>query len=129
MSKLAQAGASSTTPAGFAIAYAISTASPIDAATRTGTTPASASATSAPGRRRGAHRPRRPNRAPRPPPAPERPAQQPGVAALDPPADDRHEVAVEALDRPQRRLDVRRLRIVDEPDAAGVGHQFHRVFE
>ena len=111
MSKLAHAGASSTTPAGFASANAFSTASSSDAASWTSTTPASAARTS--GRAspiattalaRGA------SGVPK----------HPQVAALEPAADDRHESRLKALDRTARRLDVRRLRVVDEPDAVDV---------
>ena len=60
---------------------------------------------------------------------PDRLAQQPQVASLEPSADDRHQIAVEALDRSQRRLDVGRFRIVDEAHAGRVGDQLHGVLE
>ena len=105
MSKLAHAGASSTVPPGGA------------APARRGPPPPSTPP----------RRPRACRRAPagspgraspmaidrRRPPV-QRGPQVAQVAALEAAADDRHEPALEALDRPPRRLDVGRLRVVDE---------------
>ena len=51
------------------------------------------------------------------------------VAALVAAADDRDQAGVHALDRPARRLDVGRLRVVDEPHAVDLAGQLHRVLE
>ena len=51
------------------------------------------------------------------------------IAALEPPAQNHHHALVEALDRSARRLDVRRLRIVDESHAGNLGDRLERVLE
>src|ERR1700680_4111248 len=124
MSKLAHAGASSTTPSGFASSNAAFTASSSESASSTATAPASASRTIGlaspiaitPFARRasGSRRRRRPPPLQRPP---------------NPPADDRHEAGVETLDGAQCRLDVGRLRVVDEPDTVDLGDGLHGVLE
>ena len=62
-------------------------------------------------------------------PRAQRLAQQRQIAALEAAAHDHHEPAIEALDRPLCRLDVCRLRIVDESDAVDDGHRLERVLE
>ena len=120
MSKLEHAGASSTMPAGFASANACSIAFCSDVA--------SCSVHGA-GERRGQKRPRFADGHDGSRARGQRFAQQAEIAALEPAADNRHQPGVEALDRPQRGFDVGRLRVVDEPDAADVGDELHRVLE
>ena len=121
MSKLAHAGASSTTPGRLRQRRRPSRRPPRATPRRApATTSASASRT---------QRPRLANRHDRLRPALQRLAQQPQVAALEAAADDRHQSAIEALDRSQRRLDVGRLRVVHEPHAVDLGDELHRVLE
>ena len=121
MSKLAHAGASSTTPSGFASA--------------------NASCTALFERRRLVHRRRRrrarPARAARASPiattararflSGSRSSRKSPPLNLPPMIGT--SAGVEALDRVQRRVDVRRFRVVDEPHAADLGHELHRVLE
>ena len=110
MSKLAHAGASSTTPDGLRqlecrchrlVQRCRRRAPSIDIAQRLAAPAAFASPIATTALPRAA----------------DRSAQQPQIAALEPSADDRHEHRSEALDRPHRRFDVGRLRVVHEPDA------------
>src|SRR2546423_1375119 len=107
MSKLAHAGASRTTPAGRASPKAVPTASSSVFASYTATRPLGGAGT----RRLGpADRPHR-FRA-----RLQRFTQTPEIAPLEPAPDDGDDVGGKAFYRPQRRLDVGRLRIVHEPD-------------
>ena len=119
MSKLAQAGASSTTPGRRQRVKAVLDRLSSDAASCTATAPDSASLMS------GRASPIATTAFARS----ERRAQHAEVAALETAADDRHEPRLEALDRSQGGLDVGRLRVVHEPHAADLGHQLHRMLE
>ncbi len=121
MSKLAQAGASTTTlPGRGRRERGPHRARPCRAASRTATAAPSASrisgraspiATTAPCRARSGS-----SSSPRSPP-------------LKRPPMNHHQPVVEALDRAPRRLDVGRLRIVDEPDAADLADRLERVLQ
>ena len=113
MSKLAHAGASSTTPSGSRQrASARAPRRPSTPPRRPAPTSASASRTS------GARFADRDHRAAA---RRERLAQLAEIAALEPAADDRDQPASKlSIDR-ARRLDVGRLRVVDEPHAADLG--------
>src|SRR4029453_13996198 len=120
MSKLAQAGASSTTPLGFARANASSIASWNDDASWTSTASFSASrtnplaspiATTAFARARSGSRKKK-----KTPP-------------LEPPPDNDDEASLEAFDGPQSRFHIGGLRIIHESNAIDAGDEFHRVLE
>ena len=120
MSKLAHAGASSTTPSFGASSYARRTAPSSVAACSTGTAPSNALTIS------GVASPIATTFASR---DPQRFAQQRKISALETSAHDHDEPAIEALNRPLRGLDVCRLRIVDESDAADDGDRLECVLE